>query len=117
MQWDTDEAVSRKSSSFYDARQSRKDSSDGDQFVTAPESASEISRRDSRRSKGKMSIPSTPAAVSADNADDVKRLALVVFACRHVYHRVCIDEEFREGRPMRGMYRCPVCTEAAEEQK
>ncbi|KXT14043.1 hypothetical protein AC579_10520 [Pseudocercospora musae] len=70
-----------------------------------------------RRSKGKMSIPSTPAAVSADNGDEVKRLALVVFACRHVYHRVCIDEEFREGRPMRSMYRCPVCTEAAEEQK
>jgi hypothetical protein len=44
---------------------------------------------------------------------DRTRLALVVFGCRHVFHRVCLDEgvkgEDREGE--RRVYKCPVCVE------
>lgn len=45
--------------------------------------------------------------------EDARRLALVCFACRHVFHRVCLDADYRDGRaPRRDRYKCPVCTEA-----
>jgi hypothetical protein len=44
--------------------------------------------------------------------EDRTRLALVIFACRHVFHRVCLDESSsgRDGGEggERG-YKCPVC--------
>lgn len=47
--------------------------------------------------------------------EDRTRLALVVFACRHVVHRVCLDESSAsaargggEGGG-EGGYKCPVC--------
>ncbi|KAF2719979.1 hypothetical protein K431DRAFT_286295 [Polychaeton citri CBS 116435] len=64
------------------------------------------------RGKGKAS-----AASSVTQEEDLglaetrRKLALVVFACRHVWHRSCFDEGFREGKqPSREKYRCPVCT-------
>jgi hypothetical protein len=46
---------------------------------------------------------------------DRTRLALVVFGCRHVFHRVCLDEggkgEERDGEGERRGYKCPVCVE------
>ena len=49
-------------------------------------------------------------------AGDDRKSALVVFACRHVFHRVCLDEEFRDGRPLRQeRYRCPLCLEHQSE--
>lgn len=63
------------------------------------------------RGKAKAEAPPTTAIErSADDSGDNRRLALVVFACRHVFHRVCLDEEFRDGKPSkRETYRCPVC--------
>jgi hypothetical protein len=46
-----------------------------------------------------------------------RRLERVVFACRHVFHRGCLDSGYLEGKgkgagePGQGrVYRCPVCT-------
>ena len=54
------------------------------------------------------------AAVAADKPDtqgeESRKLALVVFACRHVFHRVCLDQDYQDGKPPLGaMYRCPLC--------
>lgn len=63
-----------------------------------------------RLSRGKAKAPATPTIEREGGSEEAKKLALVVFACRHVFHRVCLDEEFREGRPLRReVYRCPVC--------
>lgn len=64
-----------------------------------------------RLSRGKGKAPPTTATeISVSDSGDSKRLALVVFACRHVFHRVCLDEEFRDGKPSkRETYKCPIC--------
>ncbi|TKA83806.1 hypothetical protein B0A55_00018 [Friedmanniomyces simplex] len=54
------------------------------------------------------------AAVVADRSDvqgeESRKLTLVVFACRHVFHRVCLDQGYREGgKPMVEVYKCPIC--------
>ncbi|KAK4550112.1 hypothetical protein LTR36_003079 [Oleoguttula mirabilis] len=54
------------------------------------------------------------AAVTADRPDtqseESRRLALVVFACKHVFHRVCLDQDYRDGKPSAGvLYKCPIC--------
>ncbi|CAK4030787.1 related to VPS8-vacuolar sorting, 134 kD [Lecanosticta acicola] len=73
-----------------------------------------------RLSRGKAKVPPTPTRSSGDDGEgeETKRMALVVFACRHVFHRVCLDEGKgigggynRGGGSSGGMYRCPVCTE------
>lgn len=71
-----------------------------------------------RLSRGKAKIPSAPGSSGAGSGDaeETKKLTLVVFACRHVFHRVCLDEGYRNGSSENaasggGMYRCPVCTE------
>lgn len=54
------------------------------------------------------------AVMSGSEEDDEERrkLTLVVFACRHVFHRVCLDGNFRNGRPPSSeLYKCPLCTE------
>jgi hypothetical protein len=74
---------------------------------TLERSGGEEARRLSR-GKAKASVLDR----STGDGEDTKRLALVVFACRHVFHRVCIDEEYREGKPLRQeKYRCLICTE------
>lgn len=56
------------------------------------------------------------AAVTADMTTDTqseesRKLALVVFACRHVFHRVCLDQEYKDGKPLtQERYKCPICT-------
>lgn len=78
--------------------------------------------RRSSRGKGKVSVPSTPGGgggMMEGDGEETRKLALVVFACRHVFHRVCVDEEFREGRGIGGAgrkgggtgYKCPICEE------
>ncbi|EME38272.1 hypothetical protein DOTSEDRAFT_140974 [Dothistroma septosporum NZE10] len=64
-----------------------------------------------RLSRGKAKAPATPTTAERESAsEEGRRLALVVFACRHVFHRACLDEDFREGRLLRReVYRCPVC--------
>jgi hypothetical protein len=78
------------------------------------------------RGKGKASVPTTPALGPMHDGEETRGMTLVVFACRHVFHRVCLsrsgnddddddDDGFREGRLMRrAVYRCPLCT--AEQQ-
>lgn len=70
-----------------------------------------------RRSRGKARATADTDGV-ADRIDDVmgedrKRLALVVFACRHVFHKVCLDEaggqDERRERERGRMYSCAVC--------
>ena len=83
----------------------------------------EMARRLSR-GKGKMSVPSTPGlGTGAGNEDEVKKMSLVVFACRHVFHRVCLDPQYGEGDSKKRlgsgraeMYRCPICP-GGEERK
>ena len=54
----------------------------------------------------------TSAGLGEPYNEDARRLALVVFACRHVFHRVCLDEEYRDGKPpTQQMYKCPLCIE------
>lgn len=73
-----------------------------------------------RRSRGKAKVDVAVDKV-ADAVEDIMggedrtRLALVVFACRHVVHRVCLDESSAsaargggEGGG-EGGYKCPVC--------
>ena len=71
-----------------------------------------------RLSRGKAKVPSAPGSgvAGSGDAEETKKLTLVVFACRHVFHRVCLDEGYRNGSSENaasggGMYRCPVCTE------
>lgn len=65
------------------------------------------------RGKAKAKTKEGGRAGEAASGEE-KKLALVVFACRHVFHRVCLDEEFRDGRPLRQeRYRCPLCIEHA----
>lgn len=66
-----------------------------------------------RLSRGKAKVlPSSAVERNASDGGDNRRLALVVFACRHVFHRVCLDEDYRDGKPSkRETYRCPLCIE------
>ncbi|WPH02378.1 Hypothetical protein R9X50_00524100 [Acrodontium crateriforme] len=63
------------------------------------------------RGKGKASTSAT-VETSEVGKEDVKKFALVVFACRHVFHRVCLDQDYKDGKPVtEGTYKCPLCTE------
>jgi hypothetical protein len=54
----------------------------------------------------------TADAVEDIMGEDRTRLAVVVFACRHVFHRVCLDESVRaEGEGVERVYKCPLCVE------
>ncbi|CAK1362811.1 Vacuolar protein sorting-associated protein 8 [Cercospora beticola] len=85
------------------------------------------------RGKRKMSVPTTPGVGPVPDEEERKKLSLVVFACRHVFHRVCLDGEGREGGAgflaagsgggrlgltaaatvgRREMYKCPICVES-----
>lgn len=68
-----------------------------------------------RLSRGKAkALPSKAVERSASDSGDNRQLALVVFACRHIFHRVCLDEEYRDGKPSRRqIYKCPLCIEQA----
>ncbi|GAB7332500.1 hypothetical protein MBLNU13_g04294t1 [Cladosporium sp. NU13] len=78
-------------------------------------SGGEEARRRSR-GKAKAMVASDPTADAVEDimGEDRTRLALVVFACRHVFHRVCLDEgggkSQGDGEEERG-YKCPVCVE------
>ncbi|KAK5112491.1 hypothetical protein LTR62_004248 [Meristemomyces frigidus] len=42
--------------------------------------------------------------------EEGKKLTLVVFACRHIYHRACLDPGFLDGKAVadKGL-KCPIC--------
>ncbi|KAF2154760.1 hypothetical protein K461DRAFT_222003 [Myriangium duriaei CBS 260.36] len=70
-----------------------------------------LQRRKKREGEGKGKGKGM-GAIAVDATDEEqaerKRLALVVFACKHVFHRQCLDglgEEVREE----GRYKCPHC--------
>lgn len=70
------------------------------------------------RGKGRATVVADGAAQRIDEmmGEDRKRLALVVFACRHVFHKVCLDESGKgEGRVEGGeggaVYSCPICAD------
>ncbi|QIW96475.1 hypothetical protein AMS68_001993 [Peltaster fructicola] len=79
--------------------------------------ASREEARRLRRGKGRIdelqeSAVSSPAIEIPD--EERRKLSLVVFACRHVWHRVCLDPGYAEGRPPTVIgYRCPLCTESS----
>lgn len=61
------------------------------------------------RGKAKATVVT---AKSESASEDVRRLTLVVFSCRHTFHRVCLDEDYRNGKPPKAdTYRCPLCVE------
>lgn len=65
-----------------------------------------------RLDKGKAKATETSTKKTGPHNEDARRLALVVFACRHVFHRVCLDEDYRDGKPSRQeRYHCPLCTD------
>jgi hypothetical protein len=66
-----------------------------------------------RLEKGKAKAKATGAvSMNEPHNEDARRLALVVFACRHVFHRVCLDEDYRDGKPPKQeRYKCPLCRE------
>jgi hypothetical protein len=70
-----------------------------------------------RLSRGKAkALPTTAVERSSSDSGDSRRLALVVFACRHVFHRVCLDGEYRDGKPpQRERYACPMCISVEQE--
>ncbi|KAF4552610.1 putative Golgi CORVET complex core vacuolar protein 8 [Elsinoe fawcettii] len=43
-----------------------------------------------------------------EGREERKRGSVLVFACRHVYHRGCLDDLGEEGRREEG-YKCPAC--------
>nr|POE49403.1 isoform 3 of vacuolar protein sorting-associated protein 8 like [Quercus suber] len=69
-----------------------------------------------RLSRGKAKASPGPSIVDqAINEENKERkLELVVFACRHVFHRVCLEPDYKDGRPTNARgeaYRCLLCKE------
>ena len=66
-----------------------------------------------RLERGKAKAKAAAPVIRDDaQSEDARKLALVVFACRHVFHRVCLDEAYRDGKPPKQeRYKCPVCIE------
>lgn len=63
------------------------------------------------KGKGKTSAPESDPVAPEDEAERA-RLALVVFACKHVFHRQCLDamgDSVRDGL----RYKCPNCEKRA----
>lgn len=75
-------------------------------------SGGEEARRRSR-GKAKAMVAADPTADAVEDimGEDRTRLALVVFACRHVFHRVCLDENVKGDGEGERVYKCPVCVE------
>jgi hypothetical protein len=72
---------------------------------------SEARRRS--RGKAKATVVRNPVADAVEDimGEDRTRLALVVFACRHVFHRVCLDETVKAEADGVRVYKCPICVE------
>ena len=50
-------------------------------------------------------------AADLRHVEESNKLTLVVFACRHVFHRTCLDPGYGSDRAMEeAMYRCPLCS-------
>ncbi|KAK5131315.1 hypothetical protein LTR08_001154 [Meristemomyces frigidus] len=75
---------------------------------TVERSGGEEARRLSRgKDKDEVAVPAGQAGVQSE---EVRMLALVVFACKHVFHRGCLDGAFRDGKASEGVvYKCPLC--------
>jgi hypothetical protein len=72
---------------------------------------SEARRRS--RGKAKATVVRNPVADAVEDimGEDRTRLALVVFACRHVFHRVCLDETVKAEADGVKVYKCPICVQ------
>lgn len=61
------------------------------------------------RGKAKANVD-TVAERDDSQSDESRRMALVVFACRHVFHKACLDQAFGGGIDGNvRVYRCPLC--------
>jgi len=66
------------------------------------------------RGKAKVKAAAVAEQVEGDGQGGTRKLALVVFACRHVFHRSCLDPDYDDGKaPSAGMYKCPLCKDHA----
>ena len=68
------------------------------------------------RGKGRETAPAhsdQKTDVSKEELSERKKMTLVVFACRHVFHRHCLNEmsevEIQATRNSETRYECPVC--------
>nr|POF07869.1 isoform 3 of vacuolar protein sorting-associated protein 8 like [Quercus suber] len=71
-----------------------------------------------RLSRGKAKAKASPTPGVADQKvveeHKERKLELVVFACRHVFHRACLEPNFKDGRPTNAQgeaYKCLLCNE------
>ncbi|RMZ35010.1 hypothetical protein D0859_00834 [Hortaea werneckii] len=64
-----------------------------------------------RLERGKAKAAVDIVAERDDNqSEESRRMALVVFACRHVFHKACLDQASRDGSDGNvRVYRCPLC--------
>ncbi|GAM86014.1 hypothetical protein ANO11243_040240 [Dothideomycetidae sp. 11243] len=60
------------------------------------------------KGKGKGAGASTEIVISEEDQLERKRLELVVFACKHVFHRQCLDDMGETAR-RQARYICPHC--------
>lgn len=61
--------------------------------------------------KGKGTVLFEDAERREEIVEKTKEMALVVFACRHVVHRTCLEVELGKDHEDRQGYVCPVCAE------
>lgn len=71
-----------------------------------------------RRSRGKAKATGESRLVEERleevMGEDSKRMALVVFACRHVFHKACLDGGQMEEDGRRNVYRCRICVDQSQ---
>ena len=71
-------------------------------------SGEEARRLERGKAKAKTAIS---AERGGEEDEESRKLTLVVFACRHVYHRVCLDPGFRDGNSAtEERLKCPLCS-------
>ena len=73
----------------------------------------EVNADEGGKGKGKSSV--TGVSGGAEDAAELGTGALVVFACRHMWHRTCLEKSVegdaaeRRSLDAKGRFKCPIC--------
>lgn len=65
-----------------------------------------------RMERGKAKVKTAIIAEQGeeDGEGESRKMTLVVFACRHVFHKSCLYPDYIDGKAPNGvMYKCPLC--------